>query len=56
MVGKLISALCWQEVAFSRHLLPLLHSVGAIVFLFIYFTIDFSVETDMALIHSDWLS
>lgn len=43
-------------VTSSGHLLPPLHSIGLIVFLFIYFTIDFSVEADMALIHSDWLS
>lgn len=58
LAGKLSSSLCWQESS---------HQPGAtccrpstqlllIVFLFIYFTIDFSVEADMALIHSDWLS
>lgn len=32
------------------------HSIGLIVFLFICFTIDFSVEADVAVIRSDWLS
>lgn len=36
------------------HLLPRLRSIALIVFLFIYFTIDFSVGADVALINSDW--
>lgn len=38
----------------AGHLLPRLRSIALIVFLFIYFTIDFSVEADVALINSDW--
>ena len=36
------------------HLLPRLRSIALIVLLFIYFTIDFSVGADVALINSDW--
>lgn len=43
-------------VTTEGHLLPAHHSIGLIVLLFIYFTIDLSAEADMALIHSDWLS
>lgn len=44
------------RVTAPAHLLPPLHPTALIVFLFIYFPIDFCVEADVALIHSDWLS